>query len=701
MADLTSTLTVRLIDAVTAPARAAATSILGIGDAVDATNARRMAIGGAVGAMSRDVSAAAGDLTRNIRRMSSLSMPTGLATFFGARAVYDFEKTSNALQAVSGATDEQRLAIQRLAKTLNSEFPFRNAEIMGAAFELARAGFNPEQIKGALKDTLNLALAGDIELQDAAEIAVNSLTAMRLPMKTAEQTGQNLKRIADAVSYAANKSTTDVRLMGETMKYVAPMAAAAGMDVEQVAAAAMVMANNGIKGAEAGVAMRSALVRMVKPTNGMLGALARLNVDLKDFVTGGRQISANDVVRSLASDGIDATAFAAQIDDVLKDPELQHSLSAMTERLTDIIAGDGSIMDKTKLAESITDTLTAAGSDVNFYGFLQALREKGADLSDIARIFDARQGSRLITLLSGDLLGTLADVRANAPGSTDAMSKIMMKGVVGDWAALVASVENLFLSLADAGVLKTATSMIETLTSGLKSLAEANPQLLQFATYAVMIGAALGPIMLVGGGVLGFFSSLLSLLVLVARIGKGVVGIGAAALLGGGAAGAGQAGAAAGVAGAAAAGKAGVIGKLAKGAGAAGLAISGAQALDTADPEGNLWGLTKPVDDWVQRTFGFNPSHITLGGGGDKPTDQAPVEGAAPEAAPEDATAAAAETMKAYQDELERQMQATDALIDAQVARWKDKLNFTAKPVISPQLDGSAIRAVHADTGVE
>src|SRR5690606_26069927 len=133
------------------------------------------------------------------------------------------------------------------------------------------------------------------------------------------------------------------------------------------------MAKNGIKGSEAGVAMRSALVRMVKPTKPMIEALERLNVNINDFVQGGRQIAAHDIVSSLAADGIDASGLQSQIDAALNDPALQRSLGAMTQRLTDIIGGDGSVVDKSQLAETITDALTAAGSEVDFFGFIRAL----------------------------------------------------------------------------------------------------------------------------------------------------------------------------------------------------------------------------------------------------------------------------------------------------------------------------------------
>lgn len=757
MANLTSVLTVRLIDAVAGPARSAANSIRGIGNAVDSTNARRLAIGGAVSTMVSDVGKQTQVLKRNLHNMTTgLSMPAGFLTFFGARAVYDFEKTSNALQAVTDLTDEQRKTIQNYAKELNELFPATNSEIMKGAYELGRAGFKYDQIMGSMKGMLNLALAGDIAIKESSDIATNILTAMRLPMKTVEQASDSLTRVNDALAYSASNSNTDVRMMGETFKYVGPMAAAAGMSIEQVAAASMVMARNGIRASEAGVAMRSALVRMVRPTKPMLQALSRMNIDIDKFVKGGRQISAQDVISSLAVDGIDASSFSKQIEQVLNDPSLNQSLSKLSAKLAEIIGGDGTAVDKSKLAETITDVLTAAGSEVDFFGFIRALREKGADLGDIARIFDARQGSRLITLLAGDLDKALSDVEKNSKGATDRMAKTMMKGIVGDWAEFEASVENLFVSIAESGVLKTASEAFKLAADGLKSLAQSNPKLLEFGTYALMIAGVLGPIAIVGGGVISFFTSLLAMLLLVTKIGRGALGVAGAAMGISGAAGATGAGAAAAgaAAGAGAASKgSSLLGKAAKGAGIIGTAWTIKEVLDAVDPEGNLWGLTSGIDAWIESKTGINPSKV--GGSQRVGPEATPEEGRAhdisewqarqaeidarlaqieknthpamrdmpnierdnlqaersmldqqinaaiPQSQPAEAAAAAKQTMDGYNAALSTELSAAEAQIDAFMARIKQKMATTLSPVISPRLDTSSISGLHADIGVE
>ncbi|MBX8785237.1 phage tail tape measure protein [Ochrobactrum sp. GRS2] len=756
MANLTSILTVRLIDAVTAPARAAANSIRGIGTAVDSTNARRLAIGGAINTMVTDVGKATDRLRRNFNGMTSgLSMPASFLTFFGARSVYDFEKTSNALQAVTNVTDVQRKSIQSYAKELNELFPATNSEIMKGAFELGRAGFKYEQIMGSMKGMLNLALAGDIEIKESADIATNILTAMRLPMKTTEQAAASLTRVNDALAYAASNSNTDVRMMGETFKYVGPMAAAAGMSIEEVSAASMVMARNGIRASEAGVAMRSALVRMVRPTKPMLAALERMNVNVNDFVKSGRQISAQDIVSSLAVDGIDASKYAKQIEQVLGDPSINKSLSKLTEKLTNVIGGDGSVMDKSKLAETITEALTAAGSEVDFFGFIRALREKGADLGDIARIFDARQGSRLITLLAGDLDKALSDVENGAKGATDRMAKIMMKGIVGDWAVFTASIENLFVTLGESGILKTASEALKWAADSLKSLSESNPKLLEFGTYAVLIMAALGPIAIVGGGVISFFLSLVSLMMLATKFGRGALAVAAATMGVTGATAAGAAGTAAAgarVAGATTKGTS-LFGKIIKGAGVVGTAYTINEILGAIDPEGNLWGLTSGIDAWMKEKTGIDPSKV----GASEPSAPrvSPEEGRAYDLAEWQARQAAIdarltqieknthpsmrdmpnierENLQAERTMLDQQindmtpqgdaaggasaanetMGAFNAAFDVQAAEARAKavalarelqaiLSTTISPTIRPKMDMSAISGVHADIGVE
>lgn len=526
--------------------RATESAVAGMGRRITAVNARTTAtinnLGKGVASVGKRMQNAGGALSAGV------TTPLGILGKIGFDAAYQFEKVANAVQAVGDMTGEQRDKLKAYAKELNAAFPVNNAQILSAAEELAKAGFNYEQVYGALKSTLNLATAGDIDLKSSAEIASNVLTSMNLPRKTAGEASESMRKVADALAYAANRSNTDVRMMGETFKYVGPMARAAGLSIADVSAASMIMANNGIKGAEAGVALRSAMVRMVKPTKPMLSVLERLNVNISEFVTGGRKIASTDILGSLAVDGIDASGARKAIDKILSDSALQKSPGELIKRITAAVSsslGSESVVDKDKLSESIQSAVTAAGSQVDLAGFFKALRGRGVSLPDVARIFDSRQGARLITLLfEGDLAKAADEVAKSAEGAADRMRELRLQGIVGQVGELSAAWENLWVTLGETGVLKDIGRGLTAIADGLEAIGKQSPALLRFATWGVMATAALGPFLLVAGTagrVLGAMATGLmmlgaaattSLAASLVSVAVGVRAVAAAALLG-------------------------------------------------------------------------------------------------------------------------------------------------------------------------
>jgi TP901 family phage tail tape measure protein len=103
---------------------------------------------------------------------------------------------------------------------------------------------------------LNLALAGDMEIGEAADIATNIST----PFKIA---AEDLGRVNDVLAKAANSSNTNVHMMGEAFKYVAPVASATGQSIEEMASAMAILANNGIRADMAGTSLRMILLKLI------------------------------------------------------------------------------------------------------------------------------------------------------------------------------------------------------------------------------------------------------------------------------------------------------------------------------------------------------------------------------------------------------------------------------------------------------
>jgi hypothetical protein len=124
MASLTSTLTVRLIDAVSGPARAAAASLLGIGRAAaGASGAGGMSASLLAGAAAAEK--AASRMRAAASSMSAISFPVLGAAFFGARSVYEFQKIGNTIEAVTGITKAQRNALEVTLRRWTRSFHFR------------------------------------------------------------------------------------------------------------------------------------------------------------------------------------------------------------------------------------------------------------------------------------------------------------------------------------------------------------------------------------------------------------------------------------------------------------------------------------------------------------------------------------------------------------------------------------------------
>ncbi len=510
---LRTQLVVGLTDKASAPANRIATAMARLKAISKMNIAQRMGV--AATSMKRSSVAATG-----------LSVGLGLVARQGFMAVYSMEKVMNKMQAVGQLTIDQRKEFLALAKVLNKDFPFTNKEIAEAGVELMKAGFNFEQAKGALKSTLQLAMAGDIDRGEAADIATNVLTAMRLPMETAEQVERSLKRVVDNLSYAATKSNTDIQKMGETFKYVAPIAAAAGISIEKVSAMSMVMANNGIKASEAGVALRSGIIKMVRPTTFALKAFDRLNINIGEFIKRGRKVKSSDIIGGLKLDGIDAAPMKKAIDKILDDDALQNKPAQLASRLTQTISeglGHDSAIDKKSIAEAMQSIVLSSASEVDLLGIMGELMKKGATLKEVAEIFGVKQSGRLMTLLTADLNEKTKEVIRNSKNATERMAAIMMGGIVGQVAKLKASWENLWQTIGEAGVLHDISMAFNKIAIALESISKSNPALLKFATYAIGTAAVLGPL---GFMITGVAASVSMLTAGLSMAGLGVAGFG-------------------------------------------------------------------------------------------------------------------------------------------------------------------------------
>ena len=197
----------------------------------------------------------------------------GTAIGLSVKSFAEFESGMLRVQAVTGATGAEFLALTEQAKQLGATTAFSAKQAAEGMGFLGQAGFNATEIQAAMGSVLNLAAAGALELADAADITASVLRGFG--MNATEAT-----KVTDVLAKAAASSNTSVQEMGEGFKFVGPVASAMGLSIEETAAALSVLSDAGLKGSLAGTGLRQALVKMgpdIIRSGGLLPALKKLD----------------------------------------------------------------------------------------------------------------------------------------------------------------------------------------------------------------------------------------------------------------------------------------------------------------------------------------------------------------------------------------------------------------------------------------
>ena len=188
-------------------------------------------------------------------RMGNLALamaPAALAAgallgVFGAcvSVAAGFEDQMAKVGAVSRASSEEMAALEKAARDLGATTQFTAVQVGQAEQYLAMAGFSAKENIAALPGVLNLAAATATDLGRAADISSDILSAFGMQ-------AEEMTRVADTLALTCATANVNMELLGDTMKYVAPVARMAGLSLEETAAMAGLLGNVGIKGGNTG-----------------------------------------------------------------------------------------------------------------------------------------------------------------------------------------------------------------------------------------------------------------------------------------------------------------------------------------------------------------------------------------------------------------------------------------------------------------
>lgn len=221
--------------------------------------------------------AKAANLARRSAMRSQMfdAVALGTSLYGTIKPAVDFEYAMAKVGAITNeaANSEGFKKLSETARELGRTTQYTSAQAAEAMQFLGMAGFNTQQILKATPAALNLAIAGNMDLGRTADIASNILTGFNLK---AEETG----RVADVLAQTSRSTNVNVEMLGETMKYAAPAAAAVGGTLEETAALAGVLGDAGIQATMSGTMLRAAYLRLAAPVGKGAKALEKMRNEL-------------------------------------------------------------------------------------------------------------------------------------------------------------------------------------------------------------------------------------------------------------------------------------------------------------------------------------------------------------------------------------------------------------------------------------
>lgn len=187
----------------------------------------------------------------------------------------DFEEGMSKVQAISGATGDDLIRLKNQAKDLGATTRFSATEAASGMEFLAMAGFNSNQILGAMPGLLDLAASSNMDLGRAADITSNIISGFN--MEALEST-----RVADVLAKGASTANTNVEQLGGAAKYAAPIFNTLKLEIEGLVASVGFMSDAGIQGEQAGRQLRQGLLRLANPTGEASKLIKKLGINVFD-----------------------------------------------------------------------------------------------------------------------------------------------------------------------------------------------------------------------------------------------------------------------------------------------------------------------------------------------------------------------------------------------------------------------------------
>lgn len=234
----------------------------------------------------------AGDTIANAgsKMTKSVTVPIAGVGVAAVKTAADYESAMSNVQAITGATGDDFKKLTQLGKDLGASTAWSAQECAEAMQYTGMAGWTAQQNIDGLKGILDLASASGTELARTSDIMTDAISAFGYK-------ASDSAKFADVMTKACTSANVSVDTLGESYKYCGAICGTMGYSIDEVTTSLAVMGNMGIKGSQAGTALKNAISNMAAPTKNMKAAMDDLGISITN--QDGSMKSWGDVIKNL------------------------------------------------------------------------------------------------------------------------------------------------------------------------------------------------------------------------------------------------------------------------------------------------------------------------------------------------------------------------------------------------------------------
>lgn len=220
----------------------------------------------------------------------SVTAPIAGVGIAAVKTAADYESAMSNVQAITGATGDDFKKLTQLGKDLGASTAWSAQECAEAMQYTGMAGWTAKENIDGLKGILDLASASGTDLARTSDIMTDAISAFGYK-------ASDSSKFADVMTKACTSANVSVDTLGESYKYCGAICGTMGYSIDEVTTSLAVMGNMGIKGSQAGTALKNAISNMAAPTKNMKAAMDDLGISIVN--QDGSMKSWGDVIKNL------------------------------------------------------------------------------------------------------------------------------------------------------------------------------------------------------------------------------------------------------------------------------------------------------------------------------------------------------------------------------------------------------------------